>query len=116
MGKKPTDQEVLKCKDCLCILQAVQRKRLRFDQIRRLLKLEPARLDCLLKMLRNGMWVIAHTVPNKATVKFYEVFKDPRKSGDGIAIPDRDIPTKCKILVEYSLSKRGASVLRSHAK
>ena len=116
MEKKLTDQEVLKCKDSCRILKAVQRKPLRYSEIKRLLNLKPARLECLLKMLREGMWVITRVVPNKALVKFYKVFKDPRKKGDGIAIPDPDIPTKSKILVEYSLSKRGAAVLRAHAK
>jgi len=111
MGKKPTDQEVLECKCCLRILQAVQRKPLLYSEIKHLLNLKPARLKCLLKVLREGMWIITRVRPNKPSVKFYVVRKD------GIAIPNPDIPTiKCKILVEYSLSKRGASVLRTHAK
>ena len=114
MEKKLTDQEVLKCKDSCRILKAVQRKPLRYSEIKRLLNLKPARLECLLKMLRERMWIIVRVRP--VTVKFYQVFKDPRKKGDGIAIPDPDIPTKSKILVEYSLSKRGAAVLRAHAK
>lgn len=110
MGKKSTDQEVPECKDCLRILQAVQRKPLRFSQIRRLLNLKSARLEYLLKMLRKEMWVITSVRP-KAVMKFYVL------RNDGIAIPDPDIPIKkCEFLVEYSLSKRGASVLRAHAK
>ena len=115
MRDELANHEVLKCKDSCRILKAVRRKPLLYSAIKRLLNLKPARLNRLLKMLREGMWVITRVRP--VTVKFYQVFKDPRKNGDGIAIPHPDTPTrKCKILVEYSLSKRGAAVLRAHAK
>lgn len=86
--------------DSLRILKVLERRPLRFSQIKRLLNLKPARLEHLLKMLCKWFWIVPRTVPNKAFVKFLELHK-------GVAIPDRPVPPKnCKILVEYRLSKR----------
>lgn len=98
------------CKNLFRILQAVQRRPLHFSQIKLFLNIKPARLVQLLKVLCKMFWIIPRAMPNKASVKFYELRK-----GQWHLFPS--IPLKkCKILVEYSLSKRGASVLRALAK
>lgn len=97
-------------KDLFRILQVLQCKPLRYSQIKRLLNLKPARLERLLKELRKMFWIVPRTVPNKAWIKHWE-------SQKGIAIPNRARPPQnCKILVEYHLSKLGASVLRAYEK
>ena len=97
-------------KDCLRILRAVQRRPLRYSQIKRLLNIKPDRLERILKVLRKDFWIVARAVPNKAWIKHYESQKE-------IAIPDRVVPPKnCKILAVYELTKRGASILRAHVK
>jgi hypothetical protein len=102
--------QVSAAKDLFRILQVLQCKPLRYNQIKRLLNLKPAQLERLLKELRKMFWIIARTVPNKAWIKHWE-------SQKGIAIPNRARPPKnCKILVEYYLSKRGTAVLRAYEK
>ena len=76
--------ELLGHKDYLRILLALRRRKgLRFSEIQRALKLNPAQVDRALRFLRTGLWVIPRTVPTK---------------GD-------------RILVKYDLGRRGESFL-----
>lgn len=77
--------ELLGHKDYVRILLAVQKKPLRFGEMQRNLRLNPAQVDRALKYLRKGLWILARTVPT-----------------DG-----------GRISVEYSLGKRGDAFLAS---
>ena len=77
--------ELLKHKDYLRILLAVQDKPLRFGKIQDALGLNPTQVDRALKFLRKGLLVIPRTVPTE----------------------------EGPIRVEYSLGKRGAAFLKS---
>ncbi len=96
-------------KDLRRVLQAIQRRPLRFSQMKRLLNIKPARLACILEELRKMFWIVPRARPNKAWRRHYE-------SQIGIAISDRARPPQnCKILAVYELTKRGAAVLRALA-
>ena len=77
--------ELLKHKDYLRILMALERKPLRFTEIQRTLGLNPTQVDRALTFLRKGLWVIPKTLPTE----------------------------KGPIRMEYSLGKRGAAFLES---
>ena len=77
--------ELLKHKDYLRILMALERKPLRFTEIQKTLGLNPVQVDRALTFLRKGLWIIPKTLPTE----------------------------KGPIRVEYSLGKRGAAFLAS---
>jgi DNA-binding HxlR family transcriptional regulator len=77
--------ELLGHKDYLRILHALQRKPMRFLQIQKTLKLNPAQVDRAIRFLRKGLWIIPRTVPTM----------------------------RGRIPVEYGLGKRGAAFLES---
>lgn len=77
--------ELLAHKDYLRILQALQRKPMRFGEIQKALALNPAQVDRAMKFLRKGLWVVPRVLPSE----------------------------KGRLLVEYEIGKRGAAFLRS---
>ena len=77
--------EILKHRDYLRILMALERKPLRFTEIQKTLELNPTQVDRALAFLRKGLWIIPKTLPME----------------------------KGPIRVEYSLGKRGAAFLES---
>jgi DNA-binding HxlR family transcriptional regulator len=77
--------ELLKHKDYLRILMALERKPRRFTEIQKALELNPTQVDRGLTFLRKGLWIIPKTLPLE----------------------------KGPIRVEYSLGKRGAAFLES---
>jgi len=77
--------ELLAHKDYVRVLIALRRKPRRFGEIQKILRLNPVQVDRALAFLRQGLWIIPRTVPAK----------------------------KGRLIVEYSLGKRGASFLES---
>ncbi len=77
--------ELLGHKDYVRILLAVQRKPLRFGEIQKNLRLNPAQVDRALKYLRKGLWILSRTVPGEGS----------------------------RISVLYTLGKRGEAFLAS---
>ena len=77
--------ELLKHRDYLRILMALERKPLRFTEIQKTLELNPTQVDRALAFLRKGLWIIAKTLPME----------------------------KGPIRVEYNLGKRGEAFLES---
>jgi DNA-binding HxlR family transcriptional regulator len=77
--------ELLKHKDYLRILLALERRPLQFTEIEKTLDLNPTQVDRALKFLAKGLWVIPRTLPSK----------------------------RGKIRVKYVLGKRGAAFLES---
>lgn len=77
--------DLLKHKDYLRILLAVQQKPLRFSQIQKILRLNPAQVDRALRFLCQEFLILPRTVPT------------PRG----------------RLPVEYSLGKRGIAFLES---
>ena len=73
--------------DSIPILLALRKKRMRFSQIQKQFELSSARLEKVLKFLRNDHWVIPHIFSVKGK-KVCAVF-----------------------IVEYRLSKRGEKLL-----
>ena len=73
--------------DYLRILLALRQegKGLRFDQIKKMMNLNPTQVDRALKFLRKELWIITHVLPIK----------------------------EGRILVEYRLGKRGVAFLES---
>lgn len=78
--------ELLKHKDYMRVLAAVEHKPQRFGQLQKALGLNPAQVDRALSFLRQGFYIVARTVPS-----------------DGE-----------RIIVEYRLGKRGAAFLASY--
>lgn len=76
--------ELLGHKDYIRVLLAVEHKSLRFNQIQKLLKLNPVQVDRAITFLRKGLWIVPLT----------------KSAGS-------------RISVEYSLGKRGAAFLHS---
>ena len=77
--------ELLGHKDYLRVLMAVERRPLRFTEIQRSLRLNPAQVLRALNFLKKGMWIVGRTRP----------------------------ATKGRIAVEYELGKRGGAFLES---
>ena len=77
--------ELLGHQDYIRVLLAVERKPLRFSQIQKSLGLNPAQVDRALDFLRKGLCIIPRTVPTRGS----------------------------RIVVEYSLGKRGVAFLQS---
>jgi DNA-binding HxlR family transcriptional regulator len=77
--------ELLAHKDYVRVLFALRGKPRRFVQIQKMLGLNPVQVDRALGFLRRGLWIIPRTVPTN----------------------------KGRLIVEYSLGKRGASFLES---
>ncbi|HWQ68387.1 MAG TPA: hypothetical protein VN494_00300 [Patescibacteria group bacterium] len=77
--------DLLAHKDYLRILQAVQRKPMRFGEIQKELGLNPVQVDRAMKYLRKGLWVVPRVAPSE----------------------------KGRLLVEYEIGKRGGAFLRS---
>lgn len=77
--------DLLAHKNYLRILQAVQRKPMRFGEIQEELELNPTQVDRAMKYLRKGLWVVPVVAPSE----------------------------KGRLLVEYKIGKRGAALLRS---
>jgi len=77
--------ELLKHRDFLRILMALEKRPMRFSEIQKVLGLNPTQVNRALTFLRKGLWVIPMTLPAK----------------------------KGPIRVEYSLGKRGAAFLAS---
>jgi DNA-binding HxlR family transcriptional regulator len=79
--------ELLRHKDYLRIMMALERKPLRFSEIQKNLGLNPTQVDRALTFLRKGFWIIPKTLPAE----------------------------KGPIRLEYGLGKRGAAFLTSFA-
>lgn len=77
--------ELLKHKDYLRILIALERKPLPFTEIQKALDLNPTQVDRALRFLRKGLWIIPRTLRAQ----------------------------KGKIRVHYSVGKRGEAFLES---
>jgi DNA-binding HxlR family transcriptional regulator len=77
--------ELLKHRDFVRILMALEKQPMRFTEIEKALELNPTQVNRALTFLRKGLWVIPRTVPAK----------------------------KGPIRVEYGLGKRGAAFLAS---
>ncbi len=77
--------ELLAHKEYLRILHAVRRRPMRFGDIQKKLKLNPAQVDRALKVLRKGLWVVPRVAPTE----------------------------KGRLSVEYEISKRGEAFLDS---
>lgn len=77
--------ELLKHRDYLRILMALERRPLRFSDIRNTLELNPTQVDRALTFLRKGLWIIPKTLPMETG----------------------------SIRVEYRLGKRGKAFLES---
>lgn len=77
--------ELLKHKDYIRTLMALQNKPLRFNQLQDALNLNPTQLNRALRFLRKGLWVIARTIPSEGN----------------------------RIFVEYGLGTRGEAFLES---
>src|SRR3989338_1968276 len=92
-------------KDLLRILQALERKPLRFSQIKHLLNFKPARLESLLKTLYKKFWIVERVVPNKAFVKFYAEFRELHKNEPWDQVIPVTPPKNCKLLAVYELTK-----------
>lgn len=78
--------ELLKHKDYLRVLAAVEHKPQRFGQLQKALGLNPAQVDRALSFLRKGLYIVARTAPTEGE----------------------------RIVVEYCLGKRGAAFLESY--
>lgn len=77
--------ELLKHKDYVRALMALENKPLRFNQLQDALKLNPTQIDRALTFLRKGLWIIPRTMPGEGN----------------------------RIVVEYSVGKRGEAFLES---
>jgi DNA-binding HxlR family transcriptional regulator len=77
--------ELLKHKDYVRALMALEHKPLRFNQLQNALKLNPTQIDRAVTFLRKGMWIIPRTLPSEEK----------------------------RIAVEYSLGQRGKAFLES---
>ena len=77
--------ELLKHKDYVRALMALENKPLRFNQLQNALKLNPTQIDRALQFLRKGLWIIPRTIPLGGN----------------------------KIIVEYCVGKRGEAFLES---
>ncbi|MFI5362547.1 MAG: hypothetical protein ACHQ49_11300 [Elusimicrobiota bacterium] len=77
--------ELLKHRDFIRIMMALERKTLRFTEIQKTLDLNPTEVNRALIFLRKGLWIIPKTVPTE----------------------------KGPVRVEYGLGKRGAAFLES---
>lgn len=75
--------ELLGNKDYVRILHAVRQKPKRFGQLQKELRLNPAQVDRALKFLRKGLWIVPRVAPSE----------------------------KGRLLVEYTLGKRGKAFL-----
>lgn len=78
--------DLLKHKDYMRVLAAMENKPLRFGQLQKLLGLNPTQIDRALNFLRKGLYVVPHTLPTEGG----------------------------RIMVEYRLGKRGAAFLESY--
>ena len=56
--------ELLKHKDYVRALMALENKPLRFNQLQNALKLNPVQVDRALHFLRKGLWVIPRAIPS----------------------------------------------------
>ena len=77
--------ELLKHKDYIRVLMALESKPLRFNRLQNVLKLNPTQVDRALNFLRKELWIIPRTIPSEGN----------------------------RIIVEYSLGKRGEAFLQS---
>jgi DNA-binding HxlR family transcriptional regulator len=57
--------ELLAHKHYLRVLQAVQRRPMRFGELQKELDLNPAQVDRAVKFLSKGLWVVPRVVPSK---------------------------------------------------
>ena len=78
--------ELLKHKDYMRVLAAVEHKPLRFNQLQKTLGLNPTQVDRALSFLRKGLYIIPRTLPTEGE----------------------------RIAVEYVLGKRGTAFLQSY--
>jgi len=77
--------DLLGHKDYIRVLVTLDKKPMYFNQLQRALNLNPTQIDRALRFLRKGLWITPRTMAT-----------------------DRG-----RILVEYSLGKRGAAFLKS---
>ena len=77
--------DLLGHKDYIRVLVTVDKKPMGFSQIQKNLNLNPTQVDRALRFLRKGLWIIPRTAPTE----------------------------KGRIMVEYTLGKRGAAFLKS---
>ncbi len=77
--------DLLGHKDYIRVLATLYRKPMYFSQIQRALNLNPVQVDRALRFLRKGLWIVPRTAPTE----------------------------RGRIMVEYSLGKRGAAFLKS---
>jgi len=77
--------ELLAQKNTLRVLHAVRRKPMRFGDLQKALRLNPAQVDRALKFLCKGLWIVPRIIPSE----------------------------KGRLLVEYAIGKRGAAFLDS---
>lgn len=77
--------ELLKHKDYVRVLMALERKPMRFTELQKHLKLNPVQVDRALAFLRKGLWIIPKTAAAETG----------------------------PIRVEYALGKRGAAFLEA---
>ena len=77
--------DILEHRDYIRVLLTLEKKPARFSWIQKTLNLNSAQVDRALRFLRKGLWIIPRTAPTE----------------------------RGRILVEYSLGKRGAAFLKS---
>ncbi|KAF0243617.1 MAG: hypothetical protein FD180_3221 [Planctomycetota bacterium] len=78
--------ELLAHPDYLRILHALRRAALRFTDLQKNLRLNPAQVDRALKFLRKELWIVPQVQPS----------------------------SKGRLVVEYALGRRGAALLDSY--
>ncbi len=77
--------ELLAHRDYVRVLQAIRTRPRRFGELQKELGLNPAQVDRAAKFLRKGLWIVPRVVPSEAG----------------------------RMLVEYTLGRRGAAFLES---